>query len=201
VPSLFAFGAAKTQVGPGASLLCKDPISVRRKEAAMLKKKVEAAMNDQLQKELQSAYVYLGMSAWAESQSLPGSAAWLRRQFDEEQVHALKFYNFIIDRRGRVLFQQLDAPPSEYASLLDVFERALDHEKKVTVAINELYDLVAKERDFASQAWLDWFATEQVEEEKTVGQIVDDLRRIGDDGNGIFILDKDLGTRMPRPVE
>ncbi|MEA2447486.1 MAG: ferritin [Actinomycetota bacterium] len=163
----------------------------------MLNKKVEAAMNDQLQKELQSAYVYLGMSAWAETQSLPGTAAWLRRQFDEEQVHAMKFYTFIIDRGARVSLKQLDAPPTEYSSPLDVFEKALAHEQAVTQAINELYDLVATERDFASQAWLDWFATEQVEEEKTVGQIVDDLRRIGNDGNGIFILDKDLGTRMP----
>ena len=163
----------------------------------MLKKKVEAAMNDQLQKELQSAYVYLGMSAWAESQSLPGTAAWLRRQFDEEQLHAMKFYGFIIDRGARVSLMQLDAPPTEYSSLLDVFEKALAHEQSVTQSINELYDLVAKEGDFASQAWLDWFATEQVEEEKTVGQIVDDLRRIGNDGNGIFILDKDLGTRLP----
>jgi ferritin len=167
----------------------------------MLTKNVEACMNDQLQKELQSAYVYLGMSAWAESQSLPGTAAWLRRQFQEEQDHAMRFYNFIIDRGAAVKLQQLDAPPTNYKSLLDVFETALEHERAVTKSINDLYALVAKEQDFASQAWLDWFATEQVEEEKTVMQIVDDLRRIGNDGNGIFILDKDLANRLPAPTE
>jgi ferritin len=161
----------------------------------VLKKKVEAAMNDQLQKEFQSAYVYLGMSAWAESQSLPGTASWLRRQFDEEQAHALRFYNFIIDRGGKVVLKQLDAPPVDYKSPLDVFQTALDHERSVTQAINELYDLVANERDFASQAWLDWFATEQVEEEKTVGQIVEDFKRIGDRGSDLLFLDKDLGGR------
>ena len=161
----------------------------------MLAKKVEAAMNDQLQKELQSAYVYLGMSAYCESESLPGIAAWLRRQFDEEQEHAFKFYNFIIDRGARVELKQLDAPPTTYGSALEVFETALDHERAVTRSINELYDLVAKEKDFASQAWLDWFATEQVEEEKTVGQIVDDLRRVGPSGDGLFFLDKDLANR------
>jgi ferritin len=161
----------------------------------MLNKRVEAAMNDQLQKELQSAYVYLGMSAYCESQSLPGFAQWLRSQFDEEQQHAFRFYNFIIDRGGKVDLQQLDAPPTSYKSVQNVFETALEHEKAVTAAINELYDLVAGEKDFASQAWLDWFATEQVEEEKMVGQIVDDLRRVGTDGNGLYILDRAMGQR------
>ena len=161
----------------------------------MLNKKVEKAMNDQLQKELQSAYVYLGMSAYCESISLPGFAAWLRQQFVEEQEHAMRFYNFIIDRGGTVEMRALDGAPTSYKSPLNVFETALQHEKAVTVAINELYDLVATEKDFASQAWLDWFATEQVEEEKTVGQIVDDLKRIGDDGNGLFLLDQKLAQR------
>jgi ferritin len=161
----------------------------------MLNKKVEKAMNDQLQKELQSAYVYLGMSAYCEAISLPGFASWLRHQFDEEQMHAFRFYNFIIDRDGQVDLRQLDPAPTTYKSTLDVFRTALAHEKAVTEAINELYDLVATEKDFASQAWLDWFATEQVEEEKIVGQIVDDLERIGDDGNGLFLLDQKLASR------
>jgi ferritin len=161
----------------------------------MLNKKVEAAMNDQLKEELESAYVYLGMSAYCESQSLPGFAQWLRAQFDEEQQHAFRFYNFIIDRGGKVELKRLDAPPTTYKSVLDVFETALAHEKSVTASINELYDLVAGEKDFASQAWLDWFATEQVEEEKMVGQIVNDLRRVGPDGNGLFMLDRAMGQR------
>ena len=161
----------------------------------MLNKRVESAMNDQLQKELQSAYVYLGMAAYCDSVSLPGFATWLRHQFDEEQQHAFRFYNFIIDREGTVVLKQLDSAPTTYKSTLDVFKTALEHERSVTAAINELYDLVATEKDFASQAWLDWFATEQVEEEKTVGQIVDDLERIGEDGNGLFMLDQKLGER------
>lgn len=161
----------------------------------MLNKKVEQAMNDQLQKELQSAYVYLGMAAYCDSVSLPGFASWLRHQFEEEQQHAFRFYNFILDREGQVELKQLGAAPTTYKSALDVFQNALEHERSVTAAINELYDLVATEKDFASQAWLDWFATEQVEEEKTVGQIVDDLERIGEDGNGLFLLDQRLAER------
>lgn len=160
----------------------------------MLNKKVEAAMNDQLQNELQSAYIYLGMSAYCESQSLPGMATWLRNQFEEEQLHAMKFYNFILDREGQVTLKQLDAAPTSYNSPLHVFEAALENEREVTAAINDLYALANKENDFASQAWLDWFAQEQVEEEKTVGQIVDDLKRAGD-GNGLFLLDRELGGR------
>lgn len=163
----------------------------------MLSKKVEAAMNDQLQKELQSAYVYLGMSAWAESESLPGTATWLRGQWSEELEHAMRFYNFIVDRGSRVEFKQLTAPPSKYSSVRDVFEQALEHERSVTSSINALYELVADEKDFASQAWLDWFATEQVEEEKSVGQIVDDLKRVGSKGDGLFLLDRELGGRQP----
>lgn len=161
----------------------------------MLTKKVEAAMNDQLQKELQSAYVYLGMSAWAESESFPGMATWLRHQWEEELVHAMKFYNFIVDRGAKVVLAGLAAPQVSYTSPVAVFESALEHERSVTRSINDLYELVAKEKDFASQAWLDWFATEQVEEEKTVGQIVDDLKRVGDRGDGLYLVDKELSNR------
>jgi ferritin len=163
----------------------------------MLSNKVQDAMNEQLHVELESAYVYLGMSAFFETQGLPGMAAWMRRQFDEEQQHAFKIYNFILDRNAKVELKKLEAPEVSYGSPLQVFESALAHEQKVTASINRLYELVAKEKDFASQALLDWFATEQVEEEKTVGQIIDDLKRIGGDGNGLFLLDKDLGTRTP----
>jgi ferritin len=152
-------------------------------------------MNDQLQKELQSAYVYLAMSAYTESLSLPGMSQWLRAQWEEELAHAMKFYNFIVDRGARVEFKALDAPPVDYKSPSDVFATALEHEKSVTRSINELYELVADEKDFASQAWLDWFATEQVEEEKSVGQIVDDLARVGDKGDGLYLIDKALGAR------
>ena len=161
----------------------------------MLSPQVEEAMNDQLQVELQSAYVYLGMAAYCETQSLGGFARWLHKQAEEEYAHAMRFYDFINDRGGRVILKALHTPPNDYPSSLAVFEKALEHERGVTAAINELYELVAEAKDFASQAWLDWFATEQVEEEKTVGLIVTQLKMIGDGGEALFMLDKDLGGR------
>jgi ferritin len=160
----------------------------------VLAKKVEEAMNAQLAEELQSAYTYLSMSAFFESESLPGFAHWMRAQAKEELDHAMRFYTFICDRDGRVQLDGLEQPPQEFASTLEVFEQALEHERSVTRSIADLYSFVVDEKDFAAQAWLDWFATEQVEEEKTVGQIVDSLRRIGDAGDALFFLDKELGT-------
>jgi ferritin len=161
----------------------------------MLPKKVEAAFNDQIRHELQSAYLYLAMAAACDKQSLPGCASWLRSQWEEEIAHAMRFYNFIIDRDGTVELKALDAPSVTFGSPLAVFEKALENERQVTASINGLYALVQKEGDFASQPLLDWFVTEQVEEEATVGQIVDDLRRVGDQGEGLFLLDKELGRR------
>jgi ferritin len=161
----------------------------------LLSPNVQQAMNDQLQVELQSAYVYLGMAAYCETLSLGGIARWLHKQAEEEYGHAMRFYNFVNDRQGKVELKALDAPRNSYKSVLSVFEEALEHERSVTAAIDKLYELVHDEKDFASQAWLDWFATEQVEEEKTVGLIVDQLKMIGDKGEGLFILDKDLGNR------
>lgn len=163
----------------------------------MLNTKVENAMNDQLNVELQSAYEYLSMSAYCEEQSLPGFAAWLRVQWDEELQHAMKFYNFILDRDGHVSLKELPKPRSDYKSVLDIFETALKQERSVTASIHGLYQLVEKEQDYASQAWLDWFATEQVEEEKNVGHIVESLKRIGEKGEALFLLDEKLGTRQP----
>ncbi|MGH2693689.1 MAG: ferritin [Actinomycetota bacterium] len=161
----------------------------------MLTKKVEGAMNDQLAVELQSAYEYLAMSAYCETISLPGFAEWLRAQWQEELDHAMRFYTFITDRDGRVDLKTLDQPQQKFSSVLQVFETALEHERAVTQSIHKLYSLVEEEQDYAAQAWLDWFATEQVEEEKMVGQIVDNLRRIGDRGDALFFLDKELGGR------
>jgi ferritin len=161
----------------------------------MLPKKIESAFNDQIRAELQSAYLYLAMAADCEKQSLPGCAAWLRAQWGEEIAHAMRFYDFIISRDGTVQLKGLDAPSVSFGSPLAIFELALKNERAVTASINELYELVQKERDFAAQPLLDWFVTEQVEEEATVGQIVDDLKRVGDQGEGLFLLDKELGRR------
>ena len=152
-------------------------------------------MNDQLQVELQSGYAYLGMAAYCETISLGGFAAWLREQAEEEYGHAMRFYNFVNDRQGEVGLKALEAPATKYKSPLAVFEKALEQERSVTAAIDKLYELVNDEKDFASQAWLDWFVTEQVEEEKTVGLIVDKLKMIGDRGEALYILDKELGSR------
>lgn len=163
----------------------------------MLTKNVEKALNDQLVVELQSAYEYLSMAAYCESISLPGMAGWLHKQWEEELQHAMKFFNFIHDRDGRVELAELKKPRIEYKSTLEVFETALEHERHVTRSIHDLYRLVEEEKDYASQAWLDWFATEQVEEEKNVGHIVDQLKRAGDRGEALFFLDKELGSRGP----
>jgi ferritin len=152
-------------------------------------------MNDQLNFELRSAYNYLAMSAYCEAESLPGFAHWLRTQSREEVDHAMKFYTFIVDRGGRVKMQDLGTPAEDFKSLLEIFEQSLDNERAVTRAINELYTLTTKEQDYASQAFLNWFVTEQVEEEKTVEAIIDDLQRVGSSGEGLYLIDKDLGGR------
>ncbi|MDQ3954721.1 MAG: ferritin [Actinomycetota bacterium] len=163
----------------------------------MLSDKVEAALNEQLAKEFQSAYAYLGMSAYCESRSLSGFAQWLRIQFQEELDHGMRFYNFIIDRGGQVRLSSIEEPSVDFSSVTQVFDTALRQEQSVTQSIHDLYELVDNERDYASQAWLDWFATEQVEEEKNVGQIIDSLKMTGESGEALFMLDKELAQRQP----
>ncbi len=163
----------------------------------MLAKKVEDAMNMQLAVELESAYAYLAMCAYCESESLPGFATWLRVQAREEVDHAMRFFDFINDRDGRVTLRKLPQPQQKFSSVLDVFEKALANERSVTRSISDLYGFVVGEKDYAAQAWLDWFATEQVEEEKVVGQVADSLRRVGESGDALFILDRELGQRTP----
>jgi ferritin len=162
----------------------------------MFNQKVRDAMNDQIQRELESAYIYLSMAAYFDSISLPGMAQWMRSQFQEEQFHAFKFYDYIGDRGGRVVLQPIGQPPVEFESPLDVFEKTLAHEQKVTGFINDLYALAIAEKDFASQMFLNWFVEEQVEEEKTANDIIDVLKRIGDNGHALIMLDKELGQRQ-----
>src|SRR5919202_4220379 len=152
-------------------------------------------MNDQIGNELFSAYQYLSMAAYCESENLPGFAQWMRAQSQEETEHAMKFYNFILDRNGRVALRGIEEPVVEFGSPLEVFERALEHEKKVTAMINGLYALALRENDYASQTFLQWFVTEQVEEEKNAGDVVETLRMIGDGSEALFLLDRELGQR------
>ncbi len=161
----------------------------------MLGKAVQDAMNEQIKNELYSAYQYLSMAAYCESVNLPGFAHWMRAQSREELEHAMKFYDFILDRSGRVVLQAIDQPVVEFGSPLEVFEQVLEHEQKVTAMINELYGLAVRENDYASQTFLQWFVTEQVEEEKNAGDVVETLKMIGDRSEALFLLDRELGRR------
>lgn len=163
----------------------------------MLGKAVQDAMNEQIKNEFFSAYQYLSMAAYCESENLPGFARWMRTQAQEETEHAMKLYNFILDRNGRVVLQGIEEPVVEFGSPLEVFEQALEHEQKVTAMINDLYALSVRENDYASQTFLQWFVTEQVEEEKNAGDVVDTLKMIGDKSEALFLLDRELGQRRP----
>ena len=161
----------------------------------MLSKTIQDTMNEQIKNELYSAYLYLSMSAYCEAINLPGFAHWMRAQSKEEVEHAMKFYGFIYDRGGRVVLQALDQPPIEYQSPLDIFEKTLEHEQKVTAMINDLYALAVQEKDYASQVFLQWFVDEQVEEEKSATEIVEMLKMVGDKGHALLMLDRELGRR------
>ena len=161
----------------------------------MLGENIQGAMNEQIKNELYSAYQYLSMAAYCESANLPGFAQWMRTQSREETEHAIKFFDFILDRNGQVVLQAIEGPVVGFGSPLEVFERALDHEQKVTAMINDLYGLAVAENDYASQTFLQWFVTEQVEEEKNAGDVVETLKMVGDKSEALFLLDRELGQR------
>jgi ferritin len=161
----------------------------------MLSKKISEEMNAQIKHELASAYLYLAMSAQFEAENLPGFAHWMRVQAQEEVEHAMKFYNFIFDRNGNVVLQAIEQPPSNFGTPLEAFQKALDHEKKISGLINSIYASADKENDYASKVFLNWFVEEQVEEEKNATAIVETLKLIGDSKNGLFMLDRQLGSR------
>jgi len=177
------------------------PMLSKRKESTMLSEKMQDALNDQLREEIFSAYLYLSMSAYSETLNLPGFAHWMRVQYDEEMIHAFKFFDFIQDRNGRVVLQALDQPQTEFVSPLDMFKQTLEHEKHISGRINQLYALAVQENDYASQTFLHWFITEQVEEEKTAGDIIETLNIIGEDGHALIMLDRELGVRTAGPAE
>lgn len=166
----------------------------------MFSNAMEKAINDQIQKELYSAYVYLSMAAYFEANNLTGAASWMRLQHQEEQLHAMKFFDFINDRGGRVVLQAIQQPPTDFASPLAVFEAALAHEQKVSKSIHDLYALAIGENDYPTQAMLQWFINEQVEEEKNASAIVAQLKMIGDSPAGLFMIDQQLGARQAQPA-
>ncbi len=165
----------------------------------MVNKKIQAALNQQLNAELYSSYLYLSMSGYFKSLNLPGFANWMRVQTQEELVHAMKFYDFINERGGRVMLQGVEAPPTEWSSPLDVFENAYKHEQKVTGLINDLVNVAVGERDHATNIFLQWFVTEQVEEEASADEVVQKLKLVGKDSGGLFMLDGEMGQRVFTP--
>jgi len=165
----------------------------------MLDEKMQTALNKQMNAELYSSYLYLSMSAYFQSISLPGFANWLRIQAQEELVHAMKFYDFINERGGRVMLQPVEGPPTEWSSPLDVFENTYKHEQKVTSLINDLVNLAVKEGDHATNIFLQWFVTEQVEEESSADEVVQKLKLMGDAKGGLFMLDREMAQRVFTP--
>jgi ferritin len=161
----------------------------------MLKKAMQDAMNEQINKELFSSYLYLSMASYFEDKNLLGFANWMRVQADEERAHAMKFYDFILERGGRALLKAIDAPKTDWNSNLEVAEEVAAHEAMVTESINDLYELALKEKDYPSQVLLQWFVTEQVEEENNAAQIVADLKLVEERGTAVLLLDKELAKR------
>ena len=163
----------------------------------MLGERLLGAFNDQIELEFYSAHAYLSMAAYFEDLNLPGFVNWAKIQFEEETEHAMKFFDFVHDRGNRVTLQGIDKPPSDWASPIDAMQQALQHERKVTAAINALYESASEENDRPAQVLLQWFIEEQVEEEKMVEEIVDHLRIVGGDGTGLIVIDARLAERTP----
>ncbi|HQX01535.1 MAG TPA: ferritin [Anaerolineales bacterium] len=161
----------------------------------MINKSMQDAINDQINKELYSSYLYLSMAAYLEDRNLSGFAHWMRVQETEEREHAMKFYDFIVERGGRVMLKAIEAPKTEWKSTLELAEEVAAHEAVVTASIHALYELALKEKDYSAQIMLQWFITEQVEEERNAAEIVSNLKLIEDRGTAILMLDHRLAKR------
>ncbi len=166
----------------------------------MISKRLESAINKQINAEFWSAYLYLSMSAHFSNQGLSGFANWFKVQFQEEQDHALKFMNYLISKGNKVELQPIETVQTSWESILEAFEHTLAHERVVTGLINELASIAREEKDFASENMLQWFINEQVEEEETAQGMIDSLKLIGGNGFGIYTMDKELGQRTYTPI-
>jgi ferritin len=166
----------------------------------MITKKMEEALNGQINKEFYSAYLYLAMSAYCNKSNMPGCEHWFRIQYDEEVIHMTKMFDYLMQHGGEARLMKIDEPPMDFGSVLNAFEASLKHEQFVTKSINELLDVAVEERDHATQVFLQWFITEQVEEEANVKEIVDRLTMIGDNGAALMMIDDKLGQRLPPAV-
>lgn len=162
----------------------------------MISNKIQDAINAQINAEFWSAYLYLSMGMHFEAEGRPGIANWFKIQFQEEQAHAQIFINYLNQRGGRVELKAIDAVPTEWTSPLDAFKATLEHEKKVTAMINAIYAAAEAENDYATRDRLNWFVSEQVEEEDNARQLIDKFSMIGDNGMGLYMLDQELAARV-----
>jgi ferritin len=161
----------------------------------MISEKMQKALNEQINKEIASGYMYLAMAAYLESEDYPGAARWMRLQAAEENGHAMRLFDHIVDRNGKVVMDAIEKPAESYGSLHEVFKKVLEHERKVTASIHSLYELARKENDYAAEVELQWFITEQVEEEKTTEEILRQLDASDDRKHILFMIDRHLGKR------
>ncbi|MCA9230627.1 MAG: ferritin [Planctomycetales bacterium] len=167
----------------------------------MLSKVMQDAINDQINNELHSSYSYLSMAVWCDHQQFKGSAHWMRLQSEEERIHAMRLVDFLLARNGRVFLKPIGQPEVEFESVVEVFDKALAQEQTVTQQIDGLYELAFQEKAFAALVELEWFITEQVEEEKTAREIVHKFHMVKDDPASLLDLDRELNGRAPEAAE
>ncbi|MBK9331122.1 MAG: ferritin [Ignavibacteria bacterium] len=167
----------------------------------MLTKKLQDAINEQINKEFFSEYMYLSMSAYLESIEMEGFANYFNVQAQEEHFHAMKMFNFVHDKGGRVILKSLGEPKTEFSSVLNVIEEALEHERYITKSINDLMDIAIKENDHSVKSFLEWYVDEQVEEEATMSRLIAKLKMINGEGLGLLTIDNELITRKFTPAE
>ena len=166
----------------------------------MISKKVEKAINEQIKKEEYSSRLYLAMASWCQANGFPGAAAFLYKHADEERMHQLKFVHYLNDRHGYAVLEPIEQPPFKFKTLLDIFKDILKHEEFITASINELYHLSTTEKDYTTANFLQWFITEQLEEENLVNGILDKINLAGNDKSGLFLIDKELGGMAAAPA-
>ncbi len=167
----------------------------------MLKPKIEKALNKQIELEASSSQFYLAMASWAETQGMNGTAAFLYKHSDEERMHMLKLVKFINERGGTAVIPPLTKPPSEYDSIKEIFESLLEHEMNVTDSINNVVDVCLSEKDYTTHNFMQWYVSEQLEEEALARNIIDKLNMIGNDKGGLYLFDRDLQTLAAQPID
>ena len=161
----------------------------------MLNKKMQDALNEQINKEMYSAYLYMAMSAHSTNIGLPGFANWFMVQYKEEMEHAMRIYNYIQEQGNAVKLKLIEEPPNTFKDPMDMFKKTLEHEQFITKSIHDLVALARKENDYATEIFLQWFVTEQIEEEANDNEIIDKLKMVGNKGNGLYMVDRELAQR------